>query len=384
MSHVKRPPWGYHQLCHGGSIPNSDAGRAVANAYQYHKNWRQLDMVCRYSGKLGSDFHGGATNDFYVITPVSTPSDSGQTTRKYALLAKRWNYDFWVDPGSGLNYTNTVDLNGSQLGSYTVDVRQEYTPTAGGTAQSITTPPKGPGYVWIADLTQSLVDSQYSSGYRYDILSADQITFAGFAAMSLPEYYLSTGASQGLVEGNFFAGHTLRGYTSSSDTGTSIGSVVHNTDNSSDGVIQNTKNCVMNYMHPAGNVVFDGSATAYHGLKEYIDGVSGTTSFPFKVKGKNLRNRTAFATLGSYNLDLCICAQWDTGAKMRVTSAQTGITVNYNFVGSSVGTPSFVVLSAFVLYDPRGDELSIEFEVSPTKSVIVHSLSLFEVDGDEV
>jgi hypothetical protein len=76
-------------------------------------------------------------------------------------------------------------------------------------------------------------------------------------------------------------------------------------------------------------------------------------------------------------------AQWDTGTKMRVTSSLG--TSNYSFVGSNLsGTPSLIVLSDWLLYDPRGDELTIEFEVSNTKAVIINSMSIYEATGDEV
>ncbi|MHC4575638.1 MAG: hypothetical protein ACYS76_16215 [Planctomycetota bacterium] len=326
-----------------------------------------------------TDYNGGQNNDFYIISPVSTPADG--TTRKMCIVGRRWNYDFWTDPGGGADYDKNVNWNGSQLGSYTQRIRSQFDYSTG-SPQDNTIYPAGPAFKWFADSTQSLVDAQYSSGYRYDKLSVEDCSFATVAAFTIPEWSLTTSASQGLVPGNFSGTHTLRGWTGASDTGTSVGAMVHNTDNSTDGILQNTKRCIMNYMHPGGCRIVDAGASAvYNGLQEFGTG-SGIVALPFKVRGRNLRGRTSFP---NDNCDVVMLAQWDTDTKLRITSSQTSDTLAYNFVGSNLsGTPSMIVIQDAFRYDPTGDALTIEFEVSSSKAVIIHSMSIYETTGDEV
>lgn len=380
MSQPKKPAYGNHKLCHTGEIPPSQVGRSIAGAYQYHKNWRQRDLICRYIGVPGSDYHGGQVNSMYILSPVVAPADPSKTTRKYQILCSRWNYDFWSDPGGGADYDNNVLLNGSPLGSYTATIRSAYD-YATGTPQTDDDPPAGPVYNWIADITQSTSDSQYLSGYRWDLLRVDDISIAGFSVITMPEYYLTTAASQGLVKGNFSSGHTLRGYTSSTETGTSVGAVVHNTDNDTDGIVQNTRRCIFNYIHPGGCFIIGSGAAGYLGLKEYTDSVLGLTPLPFLVEGRNLRFRTSFP---NDNCDVVLMAQWDTGTKLKITSDSTSDTLVYNFVGSQLGTPAIVVIADALRYDPRGDSITVEFEVSSTAAVIIHSFSIFETAGAEI
>jgi hypothetical protein len=381
MKHKKKLIFCNPDIVYGGWIPNTEMGQAAVKSYQTLKNWRQHDQLCGFIGAPVSDYNGGVSNKFYILSPVSTPADTSQTTRKLGIALKRWNFDFWTDPGGGASYNQNVDWNGSQLNNYVVWIRSFYDYSTG-TPQDYTTEPAGDSYLWFADSTQSLIDAQYSNGYRYDLLEAPEISVAAMAVFSLPEWTLTLAASQGLVSGNFAATHTLRGYDSGGDSGTSIGAITHNMDNSTDGILQNTKRAILSYMHPGGCLVVDsGVGAVYNGLQEYGTGAPGTAVLPIKVRGRNLRGRTSFP---NDNCDVVMMAQWDTGTKLRITSAQTTDTIVYNFVGSQTGTPAMVVIQDAFRYDPRGDDLTIEFEVSNTKAVIIHSLSIFETTGAEV
>jgi hypothetical protein len=135
-------------------------------------------------------------------------------------------------------------------------------------------------------------------------------------------------------------------------------------------------------MHPAGTFVIGAGAAAYLGLHVYDDGAGTLATVPLSVRGRNLRGRSSFGT--DNNLDIVMVAQWDTGVSIKVTSQELSISRTHSLGASTAGTPTLIVFSAGAIFDPRGDKIEIEFEVSSTAGVIVHALSLYETTGDYV
>lgn len=379
-SHYKDTVYCNPNLCHGGLIPASEIGSALAQSYQTLKSWKRNELLAQYIGPAQSDYSGGQQNRFYIITPVEAPIDTNQTTRKIGMFAKRWNYDFWTDPGGGADYENNVRWNGSQLDDYTETIRSQYLYT-GSEAQSRNEPAAGPTAFWFAEATQDTGDSQYSSGFRYDLLQINDISFANFTAFTLPEWTLTTAAAGGLVPGNFTPGSVARGYAGTTDTGTSLGALVNNID-ATDGILSNTKRCVAQWCHPGGSyIIHTNSTPTYY---SFLENATGGATITLKCKGRNLRGRSTFSNSTS-NLDFAMVALWDTGAKIKLESATQGDTYTATLPGSATGAVSLHVIQDAITYDPAGDFLSVKFEVTDAIAVEVKSFCFYEKsNSDEV
>ncbi len=382
MEHYRTPIFANPNLCDGGAIPDQGVGSALAQTFNYFRCYHQFDMLASHAGHPLSDYNGGTVNKFFVISPVEDPADAAQTTRKIGMVARRWNYDFYVDPGGTPDtYNNDVEWNASQLDDHEVTIRNQYIYTGTGD-QTNKTPPMGPEYVWIADATQDTGDSQYDSGYRWDTLEADGCSFATFAAFSLPEWTLTDAASMGIVPGNFAATSTVRGFNGAGNTGTSLGALVNYIDGD-DGVLQNTKKCIAQWCHPRGSYIVGAGGNEWLGFYE-------RSGAPVKVyaRGRNLRGRTFPVAGAGDNCDFVMVGRWDADVEVRVRSYKPNDTLIDTYtvgLGADPGSSALHVAADALKYYPSGGYFTVEFEVSSAKAMRLRSFAIYEKGtGEEV
>ena len=150
---------------------------------------------------------------------------------------------------------------------------------------------------------------------------------------------------------------------------------MHYTDNATDGAVQASRRCLFQTPYILGAYAED--TTTDTPIRQDIGG-NGIT---YKVTPRNLYDNGG-ASADDVDCDIAMVITADSGARVMLKSATAGDQWYYDSTGD---TAALITTSdgtgaggSGLLVDPDGDEISVETKTGSSKSVTIHTVSLWE------
>jgi hypothetical protein len=353
-----------------GNVLSSDALESVRHTWQYAMNHHGHGMVAQHIGRAYNSAISNDTQNFRIITPVTTPIDTSVTTRPLGVIVQCW--------GGSADFE--VFWNG---------VSQDTQGGAGSgqsTATTVESIPAGPSWEGVVHSPQTSLSNEY----RFDTLRVDGPPVASISVFSVPENSLTDAAALGVVDGNFQANVPLKGCKPTpSFTDRASVDVIAQYQNSvssttTQSIISNSSRCLAYHCHGYGNFNNNpagGGSLGYTGL---IGGLSTTGAYTSLVPSWKVRPRNL--TELSYPSDTIPCdigvyARGDTNSVLRFQSVNTGSTVDISMTSTSY---SFYTDIGNLDIDPGGDEILVKCYSSTTIAIETQAFAIWEPQSGTV
>jgi len=362
IKHVRKGLYLNPDRCHVGDVPDALVAGDAQQNYMHLRQWLQQNYIASYRGRADRTINGVGLNAFYIITSGPVP-EAGATTRTLAVRSRQWGQTTytidqvwtWDSPtGSGASA-----LDFSPLGQQ-----------PGQTAQDQYEFPEADSRSFTLDYTP--VELATNNGYVCSTLSVTNAMFSSLDFWTLPPNYILDTETHGLENKNFAVGQTVRGY-SGGDAGTSLGRIIHGTDDTDDenGILDNTRQCLFQTCYPRGLYCVGTGGLAYQN--------AFPAGFTYKIRPRNLRGRSS----GTSNCEIAMVISGDKDTIIKFTSAETGDSVAYMLLTGL--SAEFLQITSGLNIDPTGDEITVEAYVSTTKALNIHTISMWEKpSGEEV
>jgi hypothetical protein len=347
-------------------LPDTTVLNNARKSFLYGTLNHQAGQYANYSAPSTVTYNGNNAAAFYTIFPIQAPAGSDNKVHIGVELQA------WRRYNSG---TISTQWDGGVTGTYKV---------TNGVTQSDTSAPGGIRIFESQDISYNL-NEQGSSGayYGFTKFQCGNLAPASFSSFPMPRPTADYQADDAdysqqfhMRSDIFYVNTPLMGcseYTSSNGSGGALCNYQSTSEDKTTSLVSATSPCIFQWSHPSGLLIGGagaGLAMADMFGQPYING--SLRDVEQKARGRNL-------DIGATKrLDIAVVALWDTNTGIQVTASNGTSSGALGFSGSNTVTPALVVFPAALTYDPDGDTIFFEANVSTTAKVEIQTIALFE------
>jgi hypothetical protein len=353
-------------------LPDTTVLNNARKSFLYGTLNHQAGQYANYSAPSTTTYNGSNASNFYTIFPIQAPAGSDNKVHIGV------DVQAWRRYNSG---TISTTWDGVASGTYKV---------TNGATQSDTSAPGGIRIFESKDIAYNQFEQGASGAYYgFTKFYIPNVAVASFSSFPMPRPTATYQADDDdysqqfhMRSDIFYVNTPLMGcseYTSSNGSGGAICNYQSTSEDKTTSLVSATSPCIFQWSHPAGMLIGGagaGLAMADMFGQPYING--SLRDVEQKARGRNLDSGA------TKRLDIAVVALWDTNTGIQVTasngtsSGTLAFSAGAGGSASNVAVPALVVFPDALTYDPDGDTIFFEANVSTTAKVEIQTIALFE------
>ncbi len=328
-------------------------GNQVWASFQHLRNWLSGQFVGAYSGRNVLAMNGNGNADFYVITGFPVKVDTTNPTRDLFIHLKNFQHTS-LSGNESITWYDTIGGSSDTLfpaSPVTDAVDDSWNPTGREHSLSASVTP---------------VATSTNNGFKMSLLDCNGVFPSRFLVCGAPTGPTITNDQAITGQGQFSGGAPLKGIDASTtpDNFGTVGAIAYY-QNTGDSAVHNTRSCLFQVCYPMGN--FAENTTSFSSSRE--DDAGNDTTY-------KLTPRENLISGADLSCDVAMCITGDDGVQVKLSCATSGDSYTYTLSGAH--TADLVTAAGVLDVNISGDKMKIETLTENGKSVVLHTVSVWE------